>query len=100
MAQIKPIYYSQKMNKYYFNGTSVFGDYKAITVYGGDNLKGGEIRIDKNGRKYIMGYVEIVKGKKGTYYKCTGFVPATEKAETAEEVAETAINEEVLDFTE
>ena len=89
MAQeVKAIYFSKKMNKYYFNSISVFGDYRAVTVYNGDALKGGEIKIDKNGRQYIVGYVEQRKGKNGLYWYCTGFVPKTEKAETAEEVVE------------
>lgn len=91
MAQeVKAIYYSKKMSKYYFNSISVFGDYQAITVYGGDELKGGEIKTDKNGRQYILGYVEKVKGKNGYYWKCTGFVPEKTKAETAEEIIEFA----------
>ena len=90
MAQeVKAIYYSKKMNKYYFNSISVFGDYRAVTVYNGDALKGGEIKTDKNGRQYIVGYVEKRKGKNGYYWYCTGFVPSkTEEAQTAEEVVE------------
>lgn len=77
---VKPIYYSTKMNKYYFNNCSVLGDYVAQTVYGGENLKGGEIKLDKNGKKFILGLLEIRKSKKtdNTYYYCIGFVDSHE----------------------
>ena len=82
-SQIKPIYFSKKKNCYYFNSISVLGDYRMVKVYNGEKLKGGEIKIDKNGRKYIIGYVEEVLGKNGyTYYVCTGFVE--NKDESAE----------------
>lgn len=85
MTQKKAIYYSTKMKKYYFNNTTVFGTYKAETVYNGDALKGGTIKTDKNGKKYILGYVEQVKSQKGyTYYKCTGFVPNEKTGEVAD----------------
>lgn len=81
--QIKPIYFSKKKNCYYFNSTSLLGDYRMVKVYNGDKLKGGEIKTDKNGRKYILGYVEEVLSKTGyTYYTCTGFVE--NKDESAE----------------
>lgn len=74
MKEIKPIYYSRKMNKYYFNNTTAFGAYYAETVYNGDALKGGEIKTDKNGKQYILGFVEKVRSQNGRdYYKCTGF---------------------------
>lgn len=79
MTEVKAIYYSSKMKKYYFCETSVFGDFYAQKVYDGIKLKGGEIKTDKNGKKYILGYVEKVQGKNGFYYKCTGFVPAKEE---------------------
>ena len=63
MIEIKPIYYSDKSHKYYFNNTNAFGSYWATTVYNGEALKGGEIKVDKNGRKYIMGRVEKMFSK-------------------------------------
>ena len=65
MIEIKPIYYSDKSHKYYFNNTNAFGSYWATTVYNGEALKGGEIKVDKNGRKYIMGRVEKMFSKDG-----------------------------------
>ena len=85
MIEIKPIYYSDKSHKYYFNNTNAFGSYWATTVYNGEALKGGEIKVDKNGRKYIMGRVEKMFSKDGrTYYKCVGFyIPPAEDDHTA-----------------
>ena len=79
MKEIKPIYYSEKSKKYYFNSTSVFGHYFAETVWNGANLKGGEIKTDKNGRQYILGVVEKVKSRNGRYYyTCVGpYTPST-----------------------
>lgn len=86
----KPIYYSDKSQKYYFNTTTAFGKYYAQTVYGGEKLKGGKIRIDKNGRQFIMGLVSKTKSKNGFYYyQCVGFV------EAAEEVKENETEREV-----
>lgn len=80
MTEIKPIYYSNKTNRYYFNSTNAFGEYKAITVYNGESLKGGEIKVDKNGRKYILAYVENVLSKNGRmYWRCMGFYTPEEK---------------------
>lgn len=74
MVEIKPIYYSRKMNKYYFNNITAFGSYYAETVYNGDALKGGEIYTDKNGKQYILGKIVKVKSKDGhDYYKCVGY---------------------------
>lgn len=86
MAQIvKPIYFSKKLQKYYFNDTSVFGDYHMAVVYDGIKLKGGEIKTDKNGRQYILGYVEQVLSKNGyTYWRCTGYVPTEKENEPTE----------------
>lgn len=82
MKEMKPIYYSEKSKKYYFNNITAFGQYFAEKVYGGENLKGGEIKIDKNGRQYILGYVERVRSQDGrSYWKCTGFVPPKESNE-------------------
>ena len=85
MIEIKPIYYSDKSHKYYFNNTNAFGSYWATTVYNGEALKGGEIKVDKNGRKYILGRVEKMFSKDGrTYYKCVGFyTPPAENVHTA-----------------
>lgn len=75
-----PVYYSTKMKKYYFNNCSVMGDYVAQTVYGGDNLKGGEIKYDKNGKRFIIGILEIRKNKQGnSYYYCIGYYDKTKK---------------------
>lgn len=83
--EVKPIYFSTKKNQYYFNSTSVLGDYRMVRVYKGENLKGGEIKIDKNGRKYILGYVEQVLSKNGhTYYQCVGYVEPKDSNELAE----------------
>lgn len=72
----KAIYYSKKMRKYYFNNVTAFGQYFAETVYGGENLVGGEIKTDKNGKQYILGnVVECISQNTGRkYYKCTGYV--------------------------
>lgn len=83
--EVKPIYFSKAKNYYYFNSTSLFGDYRMVKVYDGNKLKGGEIKVDKNGRKYILGYVEEVLSKNGhVYYKCTGYVAPKESDELAE----------------
>lgn len=83
---IKAIYYSRKMKKYYFNNVTAFGQYFAETVYGGENLIGGEIKTDKNDKQYIVGYVSEcvspVTGRK--YFKCTGYVEP--KSEVKEEM--------------
>lgn len=52
---VKPVYYSDKMKKYYFN-ENVFGTFKSITVYGMENLKyeAADVKTDKNGKKYIL----------------------------------------------
>ena len=73
---VKAIYYSKKMKKYYFNNVTAFGQYFAETVYGGENLVGGQIKTDKNGKQYIVGNViECISSNTGRkYYKCTGFV--------------------------
>lgn len=83
MKEMKPIYYSEKGKKYYFNNITAFGNYFAEKVYGGENLKGGEVKTDKNGRQYIMGYVERAYNKNTgfSYWKCTGFVPPKESNE-------------------
>lgn len=88
MIENKPIYYSEKSHNYYFNSTNAFGGYYAQTVYGCEKLKGGEIKIDKNGRQYIMGIVERVKSKNDRYYyRCIGYVKPKEAAyETESEV--------------
>ena len=85
MIEIKPIYYSDKSHKYYFNSTNVFGSYSAVTVYNGEALRGGDIKVDKNGRKYILGRVEKKLSKDGRiYYKCLGFyTPPAEDDHTA-----------------
>ena len=72
----KAIYYSKKMKKYYFNNVTAFGQYFAETVYGGENLIGGKIETDKNGKQYILGnVVECISRNTGRkYYKCTGYV--------------------------
>lgn len=76
MTEIKAIYYSRKMNKYYFCNSTAFGKFYAETVYNGDALKGGEIKTDKNGKQYILGYVKKVRSQNNRdYYKCEGFVP-------------------------
>jgi len=78
---IKAIYYSKKMKKYYFSNVTAFGQYFAETVFGGENLIGGKIKTDKNGKQYILGNVVEVKsqntGRK--YYKCTGYVEPAEE---------------------
>ena len=81
MTEIKPIYYSDKAHKYYFNNINAFGSYWATAVYNGEALKGGEIKVDKNGRKYIMGRIEKEFSKDGrVYYKCLGFyIPPEDK---------------------
>lgn len=84
MTEIKAIYYSKKMKKYYFCNTTAFGKFYAETVYNGSALKGGKIKTDKNGKEYILGYVKKVMSKDGhLYYNCTGFVP--EKTTNVEE---------------
>ena len=84
MTTIKPIYYSEKTHRYYFNSVNAFGKYYAVTVYNCEALKGGEIRIDKNGRQYILGLVEQVLSKNGRmYYRCTGAYIPGEKDYTA-----------------
>lgn len=71
----KAIYYSSKLQKYYFCGTNPYtGKYESVTVYNGEALKGGDIHTDKNGKLYILGNVERVKGKNGYYWKCTGHI--------------------------
>lgn len=68
------VYYSKKMRKYYFLQDNVMEDeINTITVYGGDKLKGGEIKTDKNGKKYITGIVSHKLGKNGSYYVCEGY---------------------------
>lgn len=76
---IKPIYYSKKTHKYYFCDVNAFGEFKAVTVYGGEKLRGGEIKTDKHGKQYILGYVSQKMSEKGNlYFVCEGFVPAKE----------------------
>ena len=89
----KAIYYSKKMKKYYFNNVTAFGQYFAETVYGGENLIGGKIEIDKNGKQYILGnVVECVSKNTGRrYYKCTGYV---EKQEGISWTVDEAITEQ------
>lgn len=82
MTEIKPIYYSEKTHRYYFNSINAFGDYQSVTVYNCEALKGGEIKVDKNSRKYILGLVENTLSKNGRmYYRCTGAYIPEEKEE-------------------
>ena len=85
MTEIKPIYYSNKTHRYYINSVNALGEYQAITVYNCEALKGGEIKVDKNGRKYILGLVENTLSKNGRmYYRCTGaYVPEDKEDHTA-----------------
>lgn len=68
---IKNIYYSKKMRAYYFLRANAFGeDMEIIKVYGGDKLKGAEIKTDKNDKKYITAIVKETLGKNGhTYFE-------------------------------
>lgn len=81
---IKPIYYSDKSHKYYFNELDAFGGYSAITVYGCDKLRFGDVNIleDKNGKKYFLGDVITVNGANGVYHKFNGeHIPKQREAE-------------------
>ena len=86
----KAIYYSKKMKKYYFNNVTAFGQYFAETVYGGENLIGGTIQTDKNGKQYILGNdVECISQNTGRkYYKCTGYVEKEVKMDFLNEESE------------
>lgn len=86
----KAIYYSKKMKKYYFNNVTAFGQYFAETVYGGENLIGGTIQTDKNGKQYILGnVVECISQNTGRkYYKCTGYVEKEVKMDFLNEESE------------
>lgn len=79
---VKPIYYSSKMKKYYFNNTTLFGDYYAEKVYGCENFTGSEVNIqtDKNGRKYFLALVKECVNKEGHKYYVME-APYTKKSE-------------------
>ena len=52
---VKPVYYSEAAKKYYFN-ENVFGNFKAITVYGMERITiaPGDVKKDKNGKSYVL----------------------------------------------
>lgn len=65
---VKPVYYSDKMKKYYFN-ENVFGTFKSITVYGVENItiKPEDVKLDKNNKKYVV--MELKKEFNQAAYK-------------------------------
>ena len=72
---IKAIYYSKKMNKYYFCEKTVFGDFRTITVYGVEKVDPSTLTFkeDKNGKKYFLGeLVKTISEKGFIYYTCKG----------------------------
>lgn len=79
---VKPIYYSQKMKKYYFNNTTLFGTYYAEKVFGCEKFSANEITIqeDKNGRKYFLALVKECVSKDGHKYYVME-APYTKKSE-------------------
>lgn len=82
---VKPVYYSEKMKKYYFN-ENVFGDFKAITVYGVENvqIKPEDVKLDKNKKKYVVMELKKEFNKEGykPYFKA---IRVAEKKQNAEE---------------
>lgn len=85
---VKPVYYSDKMKKYYFN-ENVFGDFKAITVYGVENvtIKPEDVKLDKNKKKYVV--MELKKEFNKDAYK-----PYFKAVRVAEKKVENVENED------